>query len=281
MKSACDIVKAGRPEGQAFVCTHEPVESTLQESLGVLPYGLLEDGRIVRDYAWRRFTGAVRLSVGDAKARYANDKARVVPAVLAASLEHLGGKPATVDRIAALPYSDVALLMLDRQTERAGGHVPVRGGWACIHCRAPVGRFGRDCVPVGRVDRTPEQTPRAVCWLDSPFEYGKRGQVEALLVQAVSWTTLYGGCSASEFGNPEWSVVRAASRSVVGYLAEGELHEAVIPERVIEAEVAESDFGPLSDAVYACSAGAQMGAMVECAECKRETPVPFDWISGH
>lgn len=290
IRTVQEILAAGRPPA-GFALTHDYTVRTLAEARGVLPFGLLREGAVHREYAWRRQTGNVRLQTGAARQRFGDAPGKTIPAVLAVSLALLGGEEAgrfegkgaaeLIDSIGHLAYSDVALLCLERAIERSRGAVPLIDSLPCSVCDEPMGemRLGRENVQVAQVDWRPEGPPRAVVWLDEPFRYGEK-DVEALVVQAVTWAEMYGDAKADDLRNREWGTVRAATSAVVGYVSGGEFHPSPMARSVVAEKVLDADIERLATAAFGCSGGAQMGAIVEHRACGQMTLVPFVWQQG-
>ncbi|MBI5936905.1 MAG: hypothetical protein HY850_03565 [Betaproteobacteria bacterium] len=100
-----------------------------------LPGGLMEDGIRRRDCAFRPISGTLELALAEAGETAANTPGAVTLA-LAAALEHLGGEPATPQRVARLCVADRQFLM--RELERCLGQT---GGWFQVACSACAAHF--------------------------------------------------------------------------------------------------------------------------------------------
>lgn len=100
-----------------------------------LPGGLVENGIRRRDFAFRPISGALELVLAESGESAANTPQAVTRA-LASALDHLGGEPATPQRVAQLCVADRQFLM--RELERHLGH---SGGWFQVACGKCEGRF--------------------------------------------------------------------------------------------------------------------------------------------
>ncbi len=99
-----------------------------------LPGGLWEEGRRERAYAFRAFDGHWELAMDEALAR-ADSVPAAITAVLAQSLAHIGGRPATAKRVAALCVPDRRYLM--RRLQAALAEEPLWHTARCDACQAP------------------------------------------------------------------------------------------------------------------------------------------------
>lgn len=271
-RTVADLVAEGPPEdGSRVRVTQQPIVTTMAELSGLLPFGLVENG-LQREYTWKRLTGAARLEAGRVRQAMAGQSG-LLPAIVSVSLESLGGRPATPDRVRQLTYSDVLYLLFDRATEIAG-QVPIMLPWKCPSCGGPPPKLTRDNVHVGRMEVDLDHPPRAVAWLEEPLRYGER-VVEALVLGPASWGALYHGATMADLRNVEWAKVRSVSAGVTGYVADGQVIDGTIPRSLIETGLLAREFDVISPAVWGCSGGFLSGATIEHA-CGSWVYVPFE-----
>ncbi len=111
-----------------------------------LPGGIVENGALQRDFAFRPMTGAVELAVGEAGAAQGSLPARVT-AALAASLEMVGGLAPLPEVVTGLAVADRQFLMLELAARLAPGET-----WLTAWCGACSERFDfavdYRCLPV-------------------------------------------------------------------------------------------------------------------------------------
>ncbi len=100
-----------------------------------LPGGLVEDGIRRRDCAFRPISGTLELALAEA-GETAGNTPRAVTLALVTALGHLGGEPATPQRVAQLCVADRQFLM--RELERHLGHTD---GWFQVACRGCAAQF--------------------------------------------------------------------------------------------------------------------------------------------
>lgn len=93
-----------------------------------LPGGILHDGVLRRDFAFRPLTGAVELALAEAAGAGATLPAKVTAALVAA-LEHVGGKPPVPETVAGLAVADRQFLM-----ERLATGLGMGESWLTARC---------------------------------------------------------------------------------------------------------------------------------------------------
>jgi hypothetical protein len=100
-----------------------------------LPGGLFENGRNRRDFAFRPLDGHVEMALAEATVGV-RGLPEAVTRALVATLESVGGAPATADRVDALCLADRQFLMRELQIRGGGGSV-----WMSASCAACAERF--------------------------------------------------------------------------------------------------------------------------------------------
>lgn len=285
MKTIQNIIQAGRPEDLAFALTYDQSVRRLSEVEKLLAFGVEMDGSIVRSFSWKRWTGRVRLKVGEAKAQYAGVPGKSIPAVIAASLETFGGEPVQAKKmeqvIQNMAYSDVLLMLVDRMLERSAKKgLPVTGV-PCMSCGNLITeavKATHEQVRVSFVDWDPGNSPSAVVWLDDPFTYAGV-EIEALVVGHATWRSVFGSARQDDLLNPEYTTIMGATANVIGYVHEGVATGMTIPREVLMDLLSGEDVDAVSQATYQCSGGAEMFATVKHV-CGGDTLVPFDWTAA-
>lgn len=269
-----DLLAMGPPDdGSRVRFTHETRGMSMAESAGRLLFGLTEHGIVRRDYAWKRMTGAVRLESGRIR-QAMNGQPGLLPALVSASLETLAGEKPSPSRVSALAYSDVLYLLFDRVIEITGA-VPIMLPWKCPGCGGDAPKLERKDVSVWALDYEPSDPPRAIAWLDQPFQHGER-QVDALIVSAASWAGVYQGASMADMRNPEWAQMGSVLAGTVGYVSGGEAVLATIPRAALMNGIAFREWARLSNAVNGCGGMVFPAAVFEHA-CGDLVQVPFDF----
>ena len=100
----------------------------------VLPGGIVRGGQRLRDYSFRSLTGVQEIAVAEAFGSGAPVPQRIT-AVLAATLDSLGGEAVTEDAVRGLAIGDRLFLM-----QRLVVHLGMESGWFsadCEHCSEP------------------------------------------------------------------------------------------------------------------------------------------------
>lgn len=295
IKTVADLVAAGRP-GAGFALTHDISVVTMDKTLRRLPYGVVHQAtpespaEVVRDYAWRRYSGSVQLAVGAVRGDH-EMPVEVYPRILAATLERLGDIDATrhpdtvLKLLKRLPYSDLIVMLIDRAWH-IDGRIPVHPAYVCEGCEQPLSttlKAEPSHMSVGTVEWSPDAPPSGVVWLDDPFEYGQE-KVTALIVTAITWQNLYRDQPASVLQNRKWGTIRTASESIAGYVIEEDgkpvvRHVPIGRRDVEELMCGRADWDRTASAVYGCSGGAMLVGRVK-HRCGEETAVPFDWLAA-
>jgi len=286
MKTVPELVAAGRPHA-GFACTHDPIERTLEEA-GGLAFGMPNGSQVERGYEWKRWSGRTRLAVGAAKGKHGNRVGVAIPAVIATAIDSLAGEKmgeatnGAIAKISAMAYSDVLLLLIDRLVTRGKGSMPTIPGMECVSCGRPLASrvdVPRSLLRLAYIEWTPAAPPRSVCWLDTPFDYGKESII-ACIVEQATWRSMFGEAEQGDLLNPEWTTVQSATTTTVGAVTvTGEILDAPIPSAVLLDMLDGDELDRMSEASYACSGGMQMAAMVP-HDCGGEAIVPFDWTAA-
>lgn len=267
------LVSLGPPDdGTRIRSTHTHRHATMAEMRGHLLYGLPGEGVVHRDYAWRRLTGAVRLETGRIRQQM-HEQVAMVPAIVAASLETLAGQPASPSRVASLALTDVLYLLFVRASEILR-RVPVVPEWRCPGCGGDAGEIGPEHVTVFVVDHEPDHPPRAVVWLESPFQHGNR-TVEALVLGQATWGAVFAGATMTQMRNREWMHIMSVAAGCVGYVHDGQLVEAPIPASVLTSAVDYREWDRLSTGITKCSGLLFPGASMQHS-CGDPVVIPFD-----
>ena len=284
MKTLEQLIAAGRPK-DGYALTRDYQQRTLAACAGLLPYGLpgagKEAGKVERGYKWKRFSGTVRVAAGAARVEHGDAPGQAIPAVLAACLESYCGETDTkkiAAKLAMSAYSDVVTLLFDRAVARNKGRLTVNEQLACMGCGQAVGKMhvAAEDVQVGWHEWTPDAPPLGIVWLDTPVEYAGE-PVDAVIVGAVTWGTLFGDAKFADLVNRERATVRTASSAVVGFVSKGKPMLVGIPSSAIEDLLDEGEFDRICDAAYECSGGASL-VVVKPHGCGGVVLIPFDWI---
>lgn len=107
----------------------------------VLPGGLCENGRRLREFRFRPVDGTLEMQLAEVS-ESASSLPAAVSLVLNTALEHIGGEPSSLERVRALCVADRQFLMRDLQA-----HLGQNGAWRsarCVACDNPFD-FYLDC----------------------------------------------------------------------------------------------------------------------------------------
>ena len=294
MRPLPELIAAGRPKSDPpIAATHDARIASFPDVATALPFGWTpldaagKAGAVARAYAWKRFTGAVRMACGTAKTTHRGAPGRAIPAILAASLQALGPLTATGEIEAALrvlPYSDVLTLLVSRLFARNPKGVELHDESSCLKCRKPEGSgvmLRPEHVNVGMIDWAAGSEPRVVVWLDDSYTLAGT-TFSAVVVGGISWDALFGDCSREQFADPDRTNVRAGAASICAVVdAKGAVVDMPIPTETAVELFGENEFNRLAQAAYDCSSGVSIVAAVPCrkAGCGGSIPVPFDILT--
>lgn len=294
MKTLAELIAAGRPSTDPPVAsTHAARIERFSAAAGTLPFGWTpidpagKPGAVARSYSWRRFTGAVRMACGTAKAAHRGHPGRAICAILAASLQSLGPLTGATEIEAALrhlPYSDVLTLLVSRLFARNPKGVELHAESSCMKCGKATGPgvlMTPEHVNVGLVDWIAGSEPRAIVWLEDAVTVAGV-TFSAVVVGGVSWEALFGDCSREQFQNADRTTVRAGAASIVAVVdGKGQIVDMPIPTETAVELFAENEFDRLAQAAYDCSSGVSIVGAVPCRYpgCGGSIAVPFDILT--